>query len=409
MATPIKRIEKDFLFKVLYDGQLPIIYLYHRIEYILRVEKPVKNELCLLADHPIPGLKPRKKMDLVFDYQGKVITFSLEIASLRDTHIVAKIPESLYKNLNRSHPRVITPPDLQIQFAFQGDRYSLSFPKIPEYTFDELADQKEPLPQFNDLISQMPRWVKKFASAYNLVLFKDAKPSHTIEEQLLAETGKVIFLPSTQGSLPQTDPDPRKRLVTEDMLKYHLECTGVGEQYLDDAVARFIRSKAENGIYSDLWVPILFHEYVVGYIHLWINEEGKPPFDYGVIDTALQFVRILAFSLKSNGYFDSGKIKNRPFVGKVIDISASGLLFAYPQSDLASTLFPDSDLMAKLISPQRTLTATAQIVRRYDGDAMKYFGCQFLDMTPDDIRFLFEFIYGKPFSDADAYFIAGRV
>jgi hypothetical protein len=348
-------------------------------------------------------------MDLVFDYHGKVITFNLEIASLRDTHIVANIPASLYKNLNRSHSRVGTPPDLQIQFTLQGDRYILSFPKIAEYTPEEQDNQTETPPKFNDLMAQMPLWVKQFASAYNLVFFKDAKPSHTIEEQILAATGKVIFLPSTQGPLPQTDPYPQKRLVTEDMLKYHLECTGVGEQYLDNAVTQFIHSKAENGIFSDLWVPILFHEYVVGYIHLWINEEGKPPFDYNVIDTAFQFGQSLALSLKSNGYFDFGKIKNRPFIGKVIDISASGLLFACPQSDFASALFPDSDLMAKLISPQRTLTATAQIVRRYDSDALKYFGCQFLDMAPEDIRFLFEFIYGRPFTDLDAYFIADRV
>jgi hypothetical protein len=30
-------------------------------------------------------------------------------------------------------------------------------------------------------------------------------------------------------------------------------------------------------------------------------------------------------------------------------------------------------------------------------------------MAPEDLRFLFEYIYGKPFSDADAAFLSGQV
>ena len=42
MATPIKRIEKDFLLKVLYDEQSPISLRYGRGEYVLKVEQPPK-------------------------------------------------------------------------------------------------------------------------------------------------------------------------------------------------------------------------------------------------------------------------------------------------------------------------------------------------------------------------------
>jgi hypothetical protein len=30
-------------------------------------------------------------------------------------------------------------------------------------------------------------------------------------------------------------------------------------------------------------------------------------------------------------------------------------------------------------------------------------------MAPEDLRFLFEFIYGKPFTDSDAAFLTGQV
>jgi hypothetical protein len=173
-----------------------------------------------------------------------------------------------------------------------------------------------------------------------------------------------LFIPSTLGSLPSEDPYPKKRLITEDIFYRYLESTGVDLQYVEDACARFIEQKKKAGILSDLWVPILFQEYVVGYIHIWINKEGIMPLDYAVIDSMFQFSKILAYSLKLNGYFEAGKLKNEPFEGKIIDISASGLLFTYPNSAFANTLMPDNELTVKLRTDRRTVNTKAKIVRR---------------------------------------------
>jgi hypothetical protein len=32
-----------------------------------------------------------------------------------------------------------------------------------------------------------------------------------------------------------------------------------------------------------------------------------------------------------------------------------------------------------------------------------------MDMEPEDMRFLFEYIYGKPFTDTEAEFLSGQV
>jgi hypothetical protein len=410
MATPIKRIEKDFFLKVLYDEQLPIIFLRNRTEYVLRVEQPVKDKISLVSDRPIPDLKHREKINLIFEYQEKIVTFTVEISAIRVNHITAAVPEFMHKNLGRSHSRVVTPPDLQIQFTFREERYFLAFPKITDYDSEEITEFMEKLnpPDLNGLIAQIGTWIKTFASGFKLIIFKDTQPT-TAEEKILAETGKAIYLPSTLGSLPEVDPYPKKRFVTDAMLKRYLESAGVEKNRLDETAARFIRSKFEGGIFSDAWIPILFQEYVIGYIHVWINKEGLPPINYENMETLNQFARVLAFSLKINGYFDSGRLDNEPFAGNVIDISASGLLFAYPISDLSKTLRTGSELSVLLSSPKRRIDATVQIVRQYNDQTTSYFGCRFLDIAPEDIRFLFEFIYGKPFTDEDAYFLAGHV
>ncbi|MDR1239636.1 MAG: PilZ domain-containing protein [Treponema sp.] len=410
MATPIKRIEKDFLLKVLFDEQIPIMYLRDRTEYILILDKPAKSELVFRADRPISKLKPRGKLDLMFDYRGQVIIFSVEVNSVKDNIIVADAPDALYKNLDRSYSRVNTPADLQVQFTFLGDRYSLSFPKITEYEPGQMGELFRDLDPKNlsSLVEQMAAWIKNYANGYKLVIFKDVKPSAT-EERVVAETGKTLFLPSTLANFPQTDPYPKKRLITEEMFKRYLESTGVDLAYVNDACARFIKAKFDSGIFSDAWIPVLFQEYVVGYIHIWINKEGKLPFDYGIIDTLYQFAKVLAYSLKTNGYFEKGKLKNEPFEGKVIDISASGLLFTYPHSALAAALLPDSELAVKLFTSRRNINTTARIVRRYKDNSLGYFGCRFMDMAPEDMRFLFEYIYGKPLTDTDASFLSGQV
>jgi len=181
MATPIKRIEKDFLLKVLYDEQIPVMYLKSKTQYILMVEKPTKGQMFFKSDRPIDGIKNHKKLDLMFYYRGQVIMFTVEVLEFKDEHIVTPEPDALYKNLDRSFSRVSTPTDLQVQFTFLGDRYSLIYPKITEYDSMDPADliSSSNPKNISGLIEQMALWIKNYATGYKLVIFKDVKPSTT--------------------------------------------------------------------------------------------------------------------------------------------------------------------------------------------------------------------------------------
>jgi len=410
MATPVKNIEKEFMLRVLYDEDLPVVYFKDRVEHLLFLKKPARDEMLFRTDQPIEKLKVRDRIDLMFDYRSRTIVFTTEVLNIKDQEITCAVPDHLYKDLDRSYSRVSVPSQMQVQFTFLGDRYDLSFPKVTEYETEDGGDflQSSDPKNLTGLIEQMAAWIKKFASTHKLVLFKDVKPS-TIEERVISETGKTLFLPLTRDGFPQNDPFPHKRIITENMFKRYLESTGIGLSFVDNACARFIKTKIDNGIYSDAWIPILFHEYVIGYIHIWNNVEGKPPFDYKIIDILYQFAKVLAYSLKINGYFEEGKIKNDSFEGKVIDISASGLLFAYPHSDLASVLKPESRLTIKIITPERSITTEAIIVRCFKDKSLDYYGCQFEKMDVENLSYLFKFIYGKPLTDLDAKFLTGQV
>ena len=398
------------MLKVLYDEQLPAIYLKDRKEYYFYLEKPVKDDMCFRSNRSIDKLKLRNNIELKFDYRGKVIVFNAEVLQIKNQNFVCTIPDHLYKDLDRSYSRVSLPAEMKVHFTFRGDRYNLSFPKVQQFDsvdlnlFFQNTDPKN----LTGLIDQMATWIKKFATGYRLVIFKDTKPAST-EERLLAETGKALYLPSTRENFPKEDPFPRPRLITEDIFHRYLESIGVGTSFLSSTTTRFMKAKVDDGFFSDAWVPILFHEYVVGYIHIWVDDEGYRPFDYAVIDTMYQFAKVLAYSLEINGYFADGKIRNGTFRGNIIDISASGLLFSYPQSGLLTFLLPDSKLTVSITTPKRSLNENAVIVRRFKDDMYGYFGCQFEEMPDDDLRYLFEYIYGKPFTEFDAKFLAGQV
>jgi hypothetical protein len=97
------------------------------------------------------------------------------------------------------------------------------------------------------------------------------------------------------------------------------------------------------------------------------------------------------------------------FEGRILDISASGLLFAYPHTTLSTTLLVDSELAVSIITPRRAVTVAAKIVRRFKDRTTGYFGCNFTTIAPEDRRFLFEYLYGKPMDEADTTFLTGQV
>ncbi|MDR0450602.1 MAG: PilZ domain-containing protein [Treponema sp.] len=408
MATPVKRIEKEFFLKALYDKTLPLVYLRDQQKYYLTLEQSSKEELVFKLDKPVAGLKPQTKMELMFDFQGQVISCVIEIKTVKSGIITAPVPEFLYKNLDRSYSRIEMPKDLQMSFSFHHDRYNLPFPKVS--AFEDTGEGpagKQPGQNIPALLERLDTWVKSLGGGHKLVIFKNVKPS-TTEERAVAETGKAFYLASTREPFPETDPFSEGRIITADLFKRYLESTGVDPKYLNDTCRRFVQAKLTRGIFSDVWAPILFQEYIIGYIHVWINNNWSPPLNRESLDTLYKYARELVRALKANGFFEKGRRPNEAFAGKVIDISVSGLLFAYPKTLLSSALLVNSQILIRLTTPGRTISTNGKIVRRYRDSSLSYYGCRFLDTSFEDMRYLFEYLYGKALGE-DTIFQIGKM
>ena len=409
MPTPIKRIEKDFYLKMLFDQQIPVHYFTNRTSYVLHVERPVKHEIFFKADRRLEGIKLEKKIDLMFEFLGNPILFTIEVKDLQfDQYVIADTPRFLYRNLKRSYLRT-TLDNLKVMFTFREDRFALNYPKHHEYIgggFAQEMGRDFDLSNLQGVVDQIASWIEEYAKDYEIVVFEKERPPKIMEEHVLAENGKILYLPSVSAGFPEAD--PQKRYITRNIFSRYLETIGTEPSKLDETIRNFLEQKNDLGLQTDAWIPILFQEYVLGYIHIWAKKNEKP-FNDTMLEKVYQFAKVLAYAFKINGYFNFGLIPNVPFEGKIIDISVSGLQFSLPTSERTAILVPNSELSVKITVPEGKIMTAARVVRSRGNKVITYFGCRFFDMPPKDIQFFFQYLYGKPPTDEEVRFLAGNV
>jgi c-di-GMP-binding flagellar brake protein YcgR len=108
-----------------------------------------------------------------------------------------------------------------------------------------------------------------------------------------------------------------------------------------------------------------------------------------------------------HGYFKDAPRLDETYGTQVVDVSAGGLLFLCQDSKLIQALKAGSPVSVRLQSKRRVINASGIIRRHYVGANEGYFGIEFSAMEPEDFRFLFEYLYGRPFTDGDAETVEG--
>jgi hypothetical protein len=413
MSTQIRRIEKEYFLSRLAAEQIPVIYIFNRQDYVLKVDRITKEEIEFTTEKPVEGLVANKKINLMFNYKGLNISFPAEVKYISDTVISTLIPDALYKNLARSSQRVDVPSDIEITLMSLEDRYSLPFPKSS--VFEPLDSSVVPPDidpmNLNAILALIGQELKPYASGYKIIYYNTTTQPDKMEERLVAENGRILFIPSTQMKFPQ-EFIMEKNYITQEIFRRYLESIGVGITFLDQTIDQFIQSKKDEGIASFLWIPFIFQEYVVGCIYIWQSALGaanKRSFSEEFAEKLYKYGKCVIFSLKQRDYFEAGRMKDRIINGKVADISGSGLRFAVPNSYIYQTLQPGSEIAITMKTSERVIHSKAKIRRRYKEGALVYLGCSFIEMTPDDSQFLFEYIYGKPSHPTAKQFVFNNV
>ena len=408
MATNLKRIEKEFILGSARDDKIPFLLIAGTGEWPCRITGITADGIVFSHAMPLRLLRRSQVYEFRFVYREQPMAFRGRILEVKDSSIAVEMPEAVYKNLGRRYSRRAPPTELGVSFSFKGDRYELSFPTTREFepVVEPESDSDFDPHDIRALIRDFNERASEFATERAIRMFKDKKPE-TQEERLIVRTGKIYYLPTSSGGLPVVDPYVSPRIVTRETFAEFLRYEEVREDLIDDEVLRFERNKKSSGIISELMIPLLFQEYVIGYVYLVNTQPGKPPFDLPVLETYHQFAKVLAYALKVNGYFRNAPKKARDFAADVIDISAGGLLFSNSSRDLSTSLLPGSDMELSIKAKGRTVKALATVKRVYRDVSRSYFGVEYAQFSPEDFRFLFESLYGRAFTDEDAAGIEG--
>ena len=225
-------------------------------------------------------------------------------------------------------------------------------------------------------------------------MYKERGPADLAEE-MAARIGRALFVPSTLGPLPQTDPYPSGRIITRDMAE---EFEGPSAVAQGSKLAAYLRGRAAEGLYSGLWCPVVYYRYAVGLVLMANGPERPRPLDFRALDLAWEFSRILAWFLKRYAYFAGSDAASGTRRGGIVDASPSGLLAALPSEakrDSGGAMAMGSVIKLRLLLKDKVIVCSGKIARRYDEGGMSLCGLAFVDLSAQDMAALSLGLYGE--------------
>lgn len=408
MATPLRRIEKEFILGAARDEGIDLILVARSGEWPVRITEIAAEDLGLSHSLPLRLLKIGEEYEFRLKWREQALAFRARLTEATESRLRIMMPLDIYKNLGRRYGRRRPPKDFAASITLGGDRFELAFPQAQEY---EAVKAPEASSDFDPkdlkiLIQEFNARAAEVADEKAITMFRGRQPQGQAEA-VVARTGRILYIPSAFQGLPLTDPFPETRIITRAIFSDWLKDEGFAYDQVEAETLAFERSFRKDGLRSYLLLPILFQEYVVGCASLAVRREEAAAFDLSVLETFQQFTKILAWSLKQNGYFHQEARKSKDFPTNVVDLSAGGILFATSSEELATALLAGAQVELALRLEGRRIKAGGRVQRVYRDERICYYGIAFEEIQPEDFRFIYETLYGKEITNEQAANLPG--
>jgi hypothetical protein len=407
MGTEVGRIEKEFVFKSLVDDRVPCDVHGSRREFACRFSGIEEDRVAMSPlEGKLEGIATGEEVRVFFYLRNNYHTFASKVVEITPERVIVLQPPGVYKNLQRKFERVKLNGSIDVSFSLSGTKVELNFPK---------SDRFNPVEPPEENVTFDPRRIQEVVRAFRvkmetlctdnkIVMLRDRMPRQW-EERTIVRMGKSLWIPSTGEDFPSRDPFPDERVVTKSDLIALEEEAGSAAYVITSKLGNILYEKTKKDIVSELWCPVQYNEYVVGYIHVWNTGARRERISRDTIEFVQEFAKVLCYSLVTNGYFKVENSTERRYEAPIIDLSASGLLFAHTAADLVKELLvhTDIDLVIRLEggpdgpSALRTIPVGGRIMRKFRDAENSYFGLLFLKIDEDDFQYLFRYLYGKEF------------
>jgi hypothetical protein len=399
MGTQVGRIEKEFVFKSLVDDKAPCDVHGSRKEIACRFSASSEDRLEMSPiEGTIEGISPGEEVRVFFFLKNNYHTFASRVLEVAPDRVVVQQPPGVYKNLQRKFERVKPQGAIAVTFSLHGTKVELNFPKsdrfnpVPPPVADATFDPR----RIQEVVKAFRTRMETLATDNQIVMLRDRMP-RLWEEKTIVRLGKSLWIPSTTEDFPARDPFPDERVVTKSELVALEEEAGAAAYLVTSRLGNILYEKTKKDIVSELWCPVLYNEYVVGYIHVWNTADRRERISKDLVELVQQFAKVLCYSMVTNGYFKVENSTERRYEAPIIDLSASGILFAHTSAELIKDLLVHTDLDLTVRLDTRTIPVGGRIMRKYRDAESTYFGLLFLRIEDEDFKFLFRHLYGKEF------------
>ncbi|MFH2115639.1 MAG: PilZ domain-containing protein [Spirochaetota bacterium] len=320
-------------------------------------------------------------------------TFKAKVNKIEAGRLVLGLPDKILKTPQRNAVRVPPPRNVSLSFFLQEEVVSIDCPESREYTEIDLPVLREgfDVSSMNSFLASFKEKASEMVVRNGIVMFNKGRKPTSVEEEILCHYGRAILFASTMSTLPVVDPYSDGRIVTQSMVDdyerslVHLQGSRFETSRLE---------KALSGIIAEAWCPILYYQYVVGYVYL-MNDQSKPvSLDFRAIDFSWEFARILAYKLKDSNYFKADpNMKPDPFKPGVIDFSATGCLFFLPKTGFKVKLKISAIIDLCIDTGHSELLVKGRVARRYDDKENEYYGICFVSAEDEDLSILKAALY----------------
>lgn len=404
MQSDVILVEKDFLLKATIEQKKTVRV--HALGFSCPgILLPIQREFLGLQLQQNESVMPSlfEHLTIYFDFSKVTYAFDTVVRKLESNTIKLDIPKRLRRSLKRKYIRVKTPRDVKTIFHLANEEIKLDYPVCDEYSSisQTIASSEYDIRNLNTLIQSFKKKIAPQSTEDKVIMFRTRQPE-TLEETIITKTGKVLYIPSTSSPLPKHDPYPEGRIVTEE-----IEETFEKPDYFIEGseFEKKLKEKQENGINSEIWCPIVFYQYVVGYIYVANTGREAVSLDINMVDYTLEFSRVLAYFLNKTGYFKTDNEKPEPLkhAAKIIDMTPEGMLMALPQNEIKAPIKEGTIFSMQISLKDKHISCSGKVMRRYVQADTVCYGISFMNLSPEEVIKLHEYLYHRPYSEGDIF------
>ncbi len=396
MAQTISRIEREFIIKEFIENKLSFELNHGNVQYAARFTGSDEKQLHVDIDATSSQLpQAENNVDVFLRFRGQIMTFRSHVIESSNGTLTLAPPRSMYRDLTRSFRRVIAPSGISIEFQLNEKVITLNYPdserhELPQAPKVNLGFDASKIAA---LLSSFRTKAAEYSSENKVVMFRSRKPE-SLPEKLICDTGRMLVVPFPKNLAELVSDNTRDRTLLEtDIQRMESESPSQYSE-LRRQLADYTGGFNQKSLSYELYCPLLFHQYVVGYLYLLQGKSGKP-LSKEVVEYVNEFAKVLVYSLNLNGYFEVREELPAYQDSQLVDMSATGGLFTQAAEGPPITLY--SQLQIKIKLESRVLETRARVMRKFKDRERVYLGVRFTGLADADFQELHKRLYGAAF------------